>query len=106
MKKFSAGMGIAILVAGTAFAQAPAKSTDARQLTPQQQRMKDCNATAGKKNLAGEARKQFMSSCLSGSGAAATMTQQEKMTYCSQEAGTRKLSGDEREKFMSGCLSG
>ena len=32
------------------------------QTTPQQQRMKDCNASG----MAGDARKQFMSSCLSG----------------------------------------
>jgi hypothetical protein len=34
------------------------------QLTPQQQKMKDCNAQASGMN--GDARKQFMSSCLSG----------------------------------------
>jgi len=34
------------------------------QTTPQQQRMKDCNAQAS--GMAGDARKQFMSSCLSG----------------------------------------
>jgi hypothetical protein len=34
------------------------------QLNPQQQRMKDCNAQAS--GMAGGARKQFMSSCLSG----------------------------------------
>jgi hypothetical protein len=38
------------------------------QLTPQQQRMKDCNAQAS--GISGEARKQFMSSCLSGATAA------------------------------------
>jgi hypothetical protein len=35
------------------------------QLTPQQQRMKDCNTQAS--GMAGSARKQFMSTCLSGS---------------------------------------
>ena len=34
------------------------------QLTPQQQRMKDCNAQAAGMN--GKVRKDFMSSCLSG----------------------------------------
>jgi hypothetical protein len=34
------------------------------QLTPQQQRMKDCNTQAS--GMSGDARKQFMSSCLSG----------------------------------------
>ena len=34
------------------------------QLNPQQQRMKDCNTQAS--GMTGDARKQFMSSCLSG----------------------------------------
>ena len=37
------------------------------QLSSQQQRMKDCNAQAA--GMAGDARKQFMSSCLSGGSA-------------------------------------
>jgi hypothetical protein len=32
----------------------------------QQEKMKACNAEAGKQNLKGEERKKFMSSCLSG----------------------------------------
>jgi len=35
------------------------------QLNPQQQRMKDCNTQAS--GMTGDARKQFMSTCLSGS---------------------------------------
>ena len=34
------------------------------QLNPQQQRMKDCNTQAS--GMTGDARKQFMNSCLSG----------------------------------------
>jgi len=37
------------------------------QLNPQQQRMKDCNTQAS--GMTGDARKQFMSSCLSGGSA-------------------------------------
>jgi hypothetical protein len=37
------------------------------QLNPQQQRMKDCNTQAS--GMTGDARKQFMNSCLSGSSA-------------------------------------
>jgi hypothetical protein len=37
------------------------------QLTSQQQRMKDCNTQAS--GMSGDARKQFMSSCLSGAAA-------------------------------------
>ena len=40
-------------------------SSASAQLTPQQQRMTTCNDQA--KGMTGDARKQFMSSCLSGS---------------------------------------
>ena len=46
------------------------------QLTSQQQRMKDCNAQAS--GISGDARKQFMSSCLSGATAEA------KKPHCSK----------------------
>ena len=39
------------------------------QITPQQQRMKDCNTQAS--GISGDARKQFMSTCLSGGTAGA-----------------------------------
>ena len=37
----------------------------------QQEKMKSCNAEAGKEKLAGDARKTFMSTCLKGDGATA-----------------------------------
>ena len=67
-----------------------------------------CNKEAGAKKLEGDARKAFMSECLSAEGAPAstkTMTQQEKMGYCNKQAGNKKLEGDARKKFMSECLS-
>jgi len=89
--------------AGTVYA---AEST--KQVTPQQQRMADCNKMAGEKGLKGDARKEFMSSCLGGktdgSSAAAT-GQQEKMKSCNAEAAKQELKGDDRKKFMSSCLS-
>ena len=39
------------------------------QITPQQQRVKDCNTQAS--GMSGDARKQFMSTCLSGGTAGA-----------------------------------
>jgi len=74
----------------------------------QQQKMKDCNAQATAKNLKGDERKTFMSSCLSSAPAASTtkMTQQEKMTECNKQATAKGLKGDERKSFMSTCLSG
>ncbi len=73
----------------------------AAQSNAQQERMKVCNEKATGKT--GDARKEFMSACLSGKEPAA-MTQQEKMTYCNKQAGDRK--GDERKAFMSQCLKG
>jgi hypothetical protein len=66
----------------------------------QQQRMKDCNAEASQKNLKGDQRQSFMSSCLK-SGAP-----QQKMATCSKQAGDKKLRGDARKKFMTECLRG
>jgi psiF repeat-containing protein len=73
--------------------------------TPQQQRMKDCNAQAGKQNLKGDERKSYMSSCLKGDKPQLT-AQQEKMKSCNKQAGDEKLKGDARKKFMSQCLKG
>ena len=57
-----------VLALAIAFGSSCAFAADApaKTLTPQQQRMKDCNAQAGKQKLKGDARKQFMSTCLSG----------------------------------------
>jgi hypothetical protein len=89
--------------AGPAYA---AEST--KEVTPQQQRMADCNKMAGEKGLKSDARKQFMSSCLSGkaeASPAAATGQQEKMKSCNAEAAKQALKGDDRKKFMSSCLS-
>jgi hypothetical protein len=42
------------------------KATEKKEMTPQQQKMANCNKEAGEKKLSGEERKKFMSSCLSG----------------------------------------
>ena len=42
------------------------KATEQKEMTPQQQKMANCNKEAGNKKLSGEERKKFMSSCLSG----------------------------------------
>ncbi len=48
-----------------------------------------CNKDAGDKKLAGDARKKFMSECLS----AKKTSQQDKMKTCNKEAGDKKLAG-------------
>ena len=79
-------------------------------LTPQQEKMKTCNADAKAKALAGEERKTFMKGCLSAGGdaaPAATLTpQQEKMKTCNADAKAQGKTGPDRKKFMSECLSG
>ena len=79
-----------------------------RAETAQQNRMKVCNEDAGRQQLAGDARKVFMSSCLSGDAAAkpATVSQQQRMKDCNAEAARKNLKGDMRKTFMSSCLSG
>lgn len=74
---------------------------------PQQEKMKDCNASAKTQELKGDARKAFMKDCLSSKkkeDSGATAAQQEKMKQCNQGAGDKALKGDERKKFMSDCL--
>jgi hypothetical protein len=94
--------------ASSAFAADPAP---AKTLTPQQQRMKDCNAQATGKT--GDERKAFMSTCLKANTAAAApaapakpMTQQEKMKACNADPKAKTLTGDARKSFMSTCLKG
>jgi hypothetical protein len=88
-----------VLDAGPAAAQ--------EKTTPQQQRMKDCNATAGSQKLTGDARKTFMSNCLSGDASGApAMSQQDKMKSCNARASQQELKGDARKNFMSSCLKG
>jgi len=102
----------AILAMAIAFGCSSAFAADpapAKTLTPQQQRMKDCNTQAtGKK---GDERKAFMSTCLKGGTTTATAptkpaTQQEKMKTCNADAKAKSLSGDARKSFMSTCLKG
>jgi hypothetical protein len=70
----------------------------------QQEKMKTCNADAKAKNLSGDARKDYMKTCLS-DGKELT-PQQQKMSTCSKDAAAQHLTGDDRKKFMSSCLKG
>jgi psiF repeat len=71
-------------------------------LTPQQEKMKACNAQAGDKKLEGNARKAFMSDCLK---AGTPATQQGKMKARNKDASAKALKGEERKAFMSTCLA-
>lgn len=80
----------------------PLAAAAQEKMTTQQSKMGTCNKEAGAKDLKGDARKKFMSECLS----AAKMSQQDKMKTCNKEAGAKNMKGDARKKFMSECLSG
>ena len=78
-----------------------AHAEEPKQMGKQQSKMAECNKTAGEKQLKGDDRKAFMSTCLK-----KKPTQQEKMGLCNKEAGEKQLKGDERKAFMSSCLKG
>ncbi len=106
-------------------------TTGAWAETAQQDRMKSCNEEAGKKSLSGDARKDFMKSCLSGTAAdakpaaakpaetakpaavapattkegKALTPQQKRMQDCNAEAKAKDMKGDPRKAFMKSCLS-
>jgi len=91
-----AGVAMAVLVAGPAIAE-----------NAQQAKMKACNAEASEKALSGEARKTFMSTCLSAASPQKKQltAQQQKMKSCNAEASKEKLKGQPRKDFLSKCLS-
>ena len=111
MLRISAVILAAGLAAGSAWSQdkSTTQKGDKKELTAQQQRMKSCNAQAGKKDLKGDERKAFMSECLSADGKKGNekMTaQQQKMKSCNAQASKKEMKGDARKKFMSECLKG
>lgn len=106
------GLSLGASAQGTA--DAPGQRQPSAAQAAQQERMRGCNAEAGTRSLAGDARKSFMSECLAGrmppapghQPSAAQAAQQDRMRSCNAEAGTRKLAADARRSFMSECLAG
>ena len=99
---FVLAMGMAALLAGAAEAQ-----------TSQQNRMGACNALAGERSLSGDARKSFMSDCLSkGPEAMAApaksgqASQQQRMADCNAAASAGGMMGVARKSFISDGLKG
>lgn len=86
--------------------QAWANDAPAKEKTPQQNRMAQCNQDARTKELKGDERKAFMKQCLSNKPMAAadkpSSAQQGKMKACSEQAKGKK--GEERKSFMAECL--
>ena len=79
----------------------------AKELTPQQQKMKDCNAKA--KGLKGDEYKKTRDECLKAQPAAAAATEEKKLTPQQQKmkdcnAKAKGLKGDEYKKTRDECL--
>lgn len=128
MKLFAAAAAVVVVVAQLAWSPAVLSQEAAQKpVTPQQQRMRDCNREAT--GMKGEERKAFMKECLSGKRDAtqaeravqrearqqerqevraerseAQQAQQERMRRCNAAAGEKDLRGDARKAFMSDCL--
>ncbi len=79
---------------------------ETKPVTPQQEKMKTCNAEAKTKALKGDERKAFMSECLKKKPADGRAAQQEKMKACNADPKAKELKGDERKAFMAECLKG
>ena len=90
-------VGKILAIAALAMA-AHASFAQDKQPTPQQKLMGTCNTEAKTKELKGDDRKAYMSSCLSDG----RKRQQERMKTCNVDATGKK--GDERKAFMSECL--
>ena len=106
--KRSLWMVAAAAVFALGFAQVPV--AQATTDNSQQDKMKACNAEAKTKAPTGDARKAFMSNCLSAHPTPDATTkvnsQREKMKTCNAEAKIKAPTGDARKQFMSDCLKG
>ena len=103
---------LSLLALGLSLSLGAAHAAEEKAATPQQNKMKTCNADAkGKK---GDERKAFMKECLSAKPAAAPAAaasapadaktaQQTKMKTCNADA--KGKTGDTRKAFMKECLS-
>jgi hypothetical protein len=99
-----------LAVAATALMVSLTPAAIAQTQNTQQDKMKACNSQAATQSLTGEARKSFMSTCLSGSSGSSSsttgMSQQDKMKACNTQATAQNMTGNTRQQFMSTCLKG
>ena len=91
-----------ILAASVAAAHA---ADEAKKPNSQQNKMAECQKTAGDQKLEGQARKDFVNNCLKAKPEAASQSQGQKLGACSKEAAAKGLKGDERNKYLSECAS-
>ncbi len=88
----------------TISAQEKANSTSSAS---QQDKLKDCNNLADKKNLTGDDRKNFVKSCMekaTGTQPVSEMSEKDKMNACKNLADKQNLKGDDRRSFLKDCM--
>jgi len=98
MLRFVSTFSVVVALASLPVAAQTTKPPSPAQ-TAQQQRMAACNEEAGQRNLSGDARKSYMSACLSGK-----MNQTTLMKVCNNQATQDKLASDARKTYLGTCL--
>jgi hypothetical protein len=78
MKKIAAVLSVPVACFVLCGPVAVSAAEGGKTLTPQQQRMKDCNKEAKEKKLSGAERKAFMKECLSNKSHATSPTEAPK----------------------------
>jgi hypothetical protein len=86
-----------------------AQAAEEKKPTAQQEKMTACNKEAGTKKLEGDARKAFMSECLSakpaGAASAAKPTAAATSPACEKSADEKKLAGAARSSHIKKCMA-
>jgi len=73
----------------------------------QQDKLKECNNLADKKNLTGDDRKNFLKSCAekaTGAQPVSEMSEKDKMNACKNLADKKDLKGEDRRSFIKDCM--
>ena len=96
---------LCLVALGVALSMGMAHAADTKEPTKQQNKMGECNKSAG--DTKGDDRKAYRKECLSAAGTPAPeakpMTQGQKLGACSKEAAAKGLKGEEANKFKSAC---
>jgi len=99
----------ACLLATTRFSgriSAQEKATSTSSVS-QQDKLKDCNNLADKKNLNSDDRKNFVKSCMekvNSTQPVSEMSEKDKMNACKNLADKQNLKGDDRKSFLKDCM--
>ena len=99
MKRVLALTLLSLFACGSAFAADDKAAAPATAMTPQQEKMKSCNASAADKK--GDDRKAYMKTCLSAKPPA-PVKPESKMAMCNKK--TAGMKADDRAKAQSECM--